>query len=90
VLFFGFVRCASVRNSAAMSLHEGVPARIAPTKLMPELAELPARLRRNGIDIPAFVREAEKLSDDDWGKLSALIMQWFAQETKGLRARRKS
>jgi hypothetical protein len=48
---------------------------------MPELAaELLARLRRNEIDIPAFVREAEKLSDDEWKKLSALVMQWFTQQ----------
>jgi hypothetical protein len=48
---------------------------------MPELApDLLARLRGNEIDIPAFLREAEKLSDDDWQKLSTLIMQWFAQQ----------
>jgi hypothetical protein len=48
---------------------------------MPELAaELLARLRRNEIDIPAFIREAEKLPDDEWQKLSGLIMQWFAQQ----------
>jgi hypothetical protein len=27
-----------------------------------------------------FIREAEKLSDDEWKNLSALIMQWFAQQ----------
>jgi hypothetical protein len=50
-----------------------------PESVMPELAELLARLRRNEIGIPAFLREAEKLPEDDWRKLSALIMQWFAQ-----------
>jgi hypothetical protein len=48
---------------------------------MPEVApELLARLRRNEIDIPAFVREAEKLPDDEWQRLSALVLQWFAQQ----------
>ena len=48
---------------------------------MPEVAtDLLARLRRNEIDIPMFIREAEKLSDDEWKNLSALIMQWFAQQ----------
>jgi len=48
---------------------------------MPEAAaELLARLRRNEIDIPGFLREAEKLSDEQWRNLSALIMQWFAQQ----------
>jgi hypothetical protein len=53
---------------------------------MPELAaDLLARLRRNEIDIPVFVREAEKLSDDEWKYLSSLIMRWFAQQkTDGL------
>jgi hypothetical protein len=56
-------------------------AGIALTIEMPELAaELLARLRRNEIDIPAFIREAEKLPDDEWQKLSGLIMQWFAQQ----------
>jgi hypothetical protein len=50
-----------------------------PESVMPELAELLARLRRNEIGIPAFLREAEKLPEDEWRKLSALIMQWFAQ-----------
>ncbi len=48
---------------------------------MPELAaELLARLRRNEIEIPAFLREAEKLPDEEWQKLSDLVMQWFAQQ----------
>jgi hypothetical protein len=48
---------------------------------MPELAAgLLARLRGNEIDIPAFLREAEKFPDDEWQKLSTLIMQWFAQQ----------
>jgi hypothetical protein len=48
---------------------------------MPELAaELLARLRRNEIDIPVFLREAEKLPDEEWQKLSELIMQWFDQQ----------
>jgi hypothetical protein len=48
---------------------------------MPELtSDLLARLRKNEIDIPVFIREAEKLSDDEWSNLSALIMQWFAQQ----------
>jgi hypothetical protein len=45
-----------------------------------DFTELLARLRKNEIGIPAFFREAEKLSDDEWRKLSALIMQWFAQQ----------
>jgi hypothetical protein len=48
---------------------------------MPELTiDLLARLRSNEIDIRVFVREAEKLPDDEWQKLSALVMQWFAQQ----------
>jgi hypothetical protein len=48
---------------------------------MAELAaELLARLRRNEIDLRAFLREAEKLPDDEWQKLSDLVMQWFAQQ----------
>jgi hypothetical protein len=48
---------------------------------MPEVApELLARLRRNEIDIPTFIREAEKLPDDEWQKLSAMVLQWFAQQ----------
>jgi hypothetical protein len=48
---------------------------------MPELtSDLLARLRKNEIDIPVFIREAEKLSDDEWRDLSILIMQWFAQQ----------
>jgi hypothetical protein len=48
---------------------------------MPELAaDLLTRLRGNEIDIPAFVREAEKFPDEEWQKLSTLIMQWFAQQ----------
>jgi hypothetical protein len=48
---------------------------------MPEVApELLARLRRNEIDIRAFVREAEKLPDDEWQRLSVLVLQWFAQQ----------
>ena len=59
---------------------EGMRAATAPTVVMPELGELLARLRSNEIDIPAFIREAEKLSDEEWRKLSALIMQWFAEQ----------
>jgi hypothetical protein len=48
---------------------------------MPEFVpDLLARLRSNEIDIPVFIREAEKLPDDEWRKLSARVMQWFSQQ----------
>jgi hypothetical protein len=51
------------------------------TIMMAELAtDLLARLRRNEIDIPVFIREAEKLPDDEWQILSDLVMQWFSQQ----------
>lgn len=43
-------------------------------------AELLGRFRRKEIDLREFMREAEKLSHDDWQKLSALILEWFGQE----------
>lgn len=47
---------------------------------MPDVsAELLARFRRNEIDLPQFMREAEELSQDDWEKLSALILEWFGE-----------
>ncbi len=74
------------RKKHAPKKPEGFETGITLTKLMPELAaDLLARLRKNEIDIPVFVREAEKLSDDEWKRLSTLIMRWFAQQkTDGL------
>jgi hypothetical protein len=75
------------RKKHAPKIPEGFETGITLTRLMPELAaDLLARLRRNEIDIPVFVREAEKLSEDDWKRLSSLIMRWFAQQkTDGLK-----
>jgi hypothetical protein len=62
-------------------MREGFRAGNTRMKVMPELTiDLLARLRSNEIDIPVFIREAEKLPDDEWQKLSARVMQWFSQE----------
>jgi hypothetical protein len=42
--------------------------------------ELLARFRKNEIDLVQFMREAEKLQDDEWRSLSALILQWFGEQ----------
>jgi hypothetical protein len=43
-------------------------------------AELLARFRKNEIDLGEFMREAEKLSNDEWQRLSVLILEWFGQQ----------
>jgi hypothetical protein len=42
--------------------------------------ELLARFRKSEIDLSEFVREAEKLSLEEWQRLSALILEWFGQQ----------
>jgi hypothetical protein len=42
--------------------------------------ELLARFRKSEIDLSEFVREAEKLSLDEWQRLSAMILEWFGQQ----------
>jgi hypothetical protein len=52
----------------------------SPGAQMTDPTELLARFRKSEIDLSEFVREAEKLSLDEWQRLSAMILEWFGQQ----------